>query len=348
MAEEPEQVLPEDRPAGRRIVDVGVEDPVGDQCQQGGRQQREDQDHQHAGEQQVPGEDRHPEHGLAGGPLGEDRGDQVDRAENGAETGENQADGPEVAADALAVFGAAQRGVGGPAEVGRAGGRHQPEHGDRAAEEIEPVREGVQPGEGDVGRADLQRNQVVAEAEDHRRREEEQHDRAVHGEELVVLLGGEELQLRPGQFGADQQGHHPADEEEDERAAEVEQPDLLVVGGAHQPQQHTAGGDRPDRPGVAAVLARGQHHRPVFAPVIRHCLLRHARIHPVGLTDKRDGSGYPDSLGPNKGSTGKTGDRHRVSQAGYPALSLPSDAASRSTRCRPGRTSGIPASPRTR
>jgi hypothetical protein len=30
------------------------------------------------------------------------------------------------------------------------------------------------------------------------RREQQQHDRAVHGEQLVVLLGGQDLQARAG------------------------------------------------------------------------------------------------------------------------------------------------------
>ena len=38
-------------------------------------------------------------------------------------------------------------------------------------------------------RADLQRQHEVREREQDRRREEQQHDRAVHREQLVVLLG---------------------------------------------------------------------------------------------------------------------------------------------------------------
>ncbi|MFC0552676.1 hypothetical protein ACFFHJ_17460 [Planotetraspora thailandica] len=42
---------------------------------------------------------------------------------------------------------------------------------------------------------------------------EQQRDRAVRGEQLVVLLGGEELQPGPGRLGAHQQRRGSADQE---------------------------------------------------------------------------------------------------------------------------------------
>ena len=47
----------------------------------------------------------------------------------------------------------------------------------------------ARPREGDVGGPDLQRHQGVGEGRGGRCREEQQHDRAVHGERLVVLVG---------------------------------------------------------------------------------------------------------------------------------------------------------------
>ena len=59
-----------------------------------------------------------------------------------------------------------------------------------AAGEIQPVAGRVQPRERHVGRANLQRDDVVAErAEGQRHDAEEHHDGAVHGAELVVELG---------------------------------------------------------------------------------------------------------------------------------------------------------------
>ena len=59
--------------------------------------------------------------------------------------------------------------------------------------EVQPVRQGVQPGERHVGRADLQRQDVVGQpAEGEGSGEQVQHQAAVHGEQLVVLLEAEE------------------------------------------------------------------------------------------------------------------------------------------------------------
>ena len=58
----------------------------------------------------------------------------------------------------------------------------------RAAEEVQPVGEHVEARERDVGRTDLQRHQGVGEAGEQWGGEEQQHDRAVHREQLVELL----------------------------------------------------------------------------------------------------------------------------------------------------------------
>jgi hypothetical protein len=124
-----------------------------------------------------------------------------------------------------------QRGVGGPAEVGgttggdEAGGRH------RGAEQVQPVAERVQSREGDVGGADLQRQHDIGEAEHDRGRVEEQHDRAVHGEQLVELFRRQELQARARQLGTHQQGHQTTDEEEGHRGHQVHHTQDLRVGG---------------------------------------------------------------------------------------------------------------------
>jgi hypothetical protein len=67
------------------------------------------------------------------------------------------------------------------------------------------------PREGHVGRADLQRHDRVAEAEEQRRREQQQHDRAVHREQLVVELVVDDLLARVGELGAHQHRHQAAD-----------------------------------------------------------------------------------------------------------------------------------------
>ncbi len=253
MPEEPEQVLPEQRPAVGRVEGVRAEPPVGLQAEQRGRQHREGEEHQNGGEQDVPDEDRHPEHRHPGCAEADDRGDEVDRAEDGAEAGEGQAHDPQVRADAGAVLGAVERRVGEPAEVGRAVRGEEAEDGDQRAEQVEPVGERVQPGEGDVGGAELQRHDPVGEPGEQRGREHQQHDRAVHGEELVELLVGEELQPGAGQLDPHQHRHQPADQEEREGGGEVEGADPFVVGGGQPADQGPAapaagGGAAPFQP----------------------------------------------------------------------------------------------------
>ncbi len=99
-----------------------------------------------------------------------------------------------------------------------------------AAERQQPEREGVDPREGHVRRADHQRHDVVAEAGQDRDDEQEQHQRGVDRERLVVLGVGQELEAGLGQLDPDDQGEDPAQQEEQDRVEEVQDPDLLVVG----------------------------------------------------------------------------------------------------------------------
>jgi hypothetical protein len=91
VTEEPEQVLEQDRPAVGRVEDVGTEHPIRLQDQQGGGEDRERNQRQDRRDQDVPGEDGHPEHGHAGRPHADDRGDEVDRAQDGRKAGHVEA-----------------------------------------------------------------------------------------------------------------------------------------------------------------------------------------------------------------------------------------------------------------
>ncbi len=127
--------------------------------------------------------------------------------------------------------GARQRRVGHPAELrGAAGHEEAHHHGDGPAE-VEPVAEGVQAGEGHVGRADLQRHDVVGQAaEGEGAGEEVQHQAAVHGEQRVELREAEQRRVRRGQLQPHEQRHDPRDVEDDDRRDHVAEPDDLVVG----------------------------------------------------------------------------------------------------------------------
>ena len=170
---------------------------------------------------------------MPGARMRDDRGDEVDGAEDGAETGERRGRSTQRLPPTPGVnVVLRQRRVGEPAERRGTLRGEEAGDGDRGAEEEEPERERVQSRERDVGRTDLQRHDDVREAGEQRRREHQQHDRAVHREELVVLLFGlQDLHAGLEQLGADEQRHHAAEAEEDERRDQVQVPDRLVVGG---------------------------------------------------------------------------------------------------------------------
>ena len=140
VSEEPEQVLPQQDTAVGGIEDVRTEVPVGREPDGGRCQQREYQQHKHTDDQDVPGEDRHPEHHHAGGAHAHDGGDHVDRTEDGAQATDGDTQDPQVGTGTRRVDGIGERGVGGPAEVGGAAGGNEAGHRDESTEQEEPER----------------------------------------------------------------------------------------------------------------------------------------------------------------------------------------------------------------
>src|SRR5438093_3005422 len=102
---------------------------------------------------------------------------------------------------------------------------------EQPGEQEDPVAERVQSREGHVPRPDHERHEVVAESEQHRGHEEEDHGDAMHGEELVERLGPDERLVRPGELDPEQHRLDPGGEEEDEGRVAVPLPDPLVVDG---------------------------------------------------------------------------------------------------------------------
>ncbi|SKG36923.1 Uncharacterised protein [Mycobacteroides abscessus subsp. massiliense] len=113
----------------------------------------------------------------------------------------------------------------------------------------------------------MQRQHQIGEAEHDRRGVEQQHDRAVHGEQLVVLLIREELKPGMNQFSAHQQGHQPAHEEKAEAGDDVHHADQLVIGGTEQPVGESAA----QTPRRKRALGRHRHEK------LRLCAHRSSR-----------------------------------------------------------------------
>jgi hypothetical protein len=109
VAEEPEQVLPQDGSAVAGGEDAAAELAVVEDAEGGGGEQREDQQDQDRGDEDVPREDRHPEHGHARCAQADDGGDEVDRTEDGADPADAHAEDPQVRPDLRRVLLARQR-----------------------------------------------------------------------------------------------------------------------------------------------------------------------------------------------------------------------------------------------
>jgi hypothetical protein len=129
---------------------------------------------------------------------------------------------------------------------------------EQPAQDEAPEAEGVQPGEGDVTRPDLERNEVVRERGQHRHDHQEDHGRAVHREDLVVGLLVDDLAVRLGQLGPDDQRLQSADGEERHGADAVHDPDPLVVDRG-EPRPPALGRDRTgeDAEGLGLRLCAG-------------------------------------------------------------------------------------------
>ena len=231
VTEDPEQMLPEQRGApARGDVERGPEEAVEHQEDQGDRDRREGEEGENVGDEGGPDEERQPEERHPGRPQVEDRHQEVERCEDARRPEEQEAQEPEVRVGPDRERLRSERRVAEPAGVGSR--PHEPARiEEEPAEEEDPVRERVEPGEGHVPRADHQRDEVVEECGRQRHEREEHHARAVHGEELVVPLGAEELAVGPGQLEPDQQGLDSRDQEEHERGRAVEETDPLVIDG---------------------------------------------------------------------------------------------------------------------
>ena len=152
-----------------------------------------------------------------------------------------------------AIRAARERRVLGPAGGGGAARDEEARGHQHAAQRQQPEGQGVDPREGHVRGADLERHDVVAEARQDRDHEQEQHERGVHRERLVVERLVHELQPGDGELRADDEGEDAAGEEEDDRVDQVQDPDLLVVGGREPLVEAAAYG------GSGGVEGRGGH-----------------------------------------------------------------------------------------
>ena len=217
MSEEPEEVLVQDR-AAAVLRDEEVRSRLAveqEQCQ-ADRQDRQDDHEQGRVDLDRPDEQRdtHPTH--PGRPHVVDRREEVDRTDERRDRKQVQREDPEVLAMSRGELAVGERRVAVPAGVRRAVLGEEAQVERDPAEEEQPVRQCVEPREGDVPRSDHQRHEVVREAGEDRHDDEEDHRGAVNREQLVVALAGDEVFVRLRELRAHQQREDPSGTEEDE------------------------------------------------------------------------------------------------------------------------------------
>ncbi len=244
MAEEPEQVLEQQRTAAlvvqllahrhhRRHEEAGADGFVkqhhhaGDE-QRGERQQREDRGHEDA-----PDGQRHPHQRHALGARLQHRGHVVQATHRRSDDEDQQRHQHQD--DAPVVAGRAGqdrlRRIQRPASAGRPA-RHEEagqQHDHR--QQVDPEAQHVQEREHHVARADHQRDQVVAEAAEKQRGQQiDHHDHAVHGHVLVVRVRVDEIEATgKAQLHPHQVRQHDADQPHDDGDDRVLHRNHLVV-----------------------------------------------------------------------------------------------------------------------
>ncbi len=192
-----------------------------------------------------PDEQRQTEPGQPRGAHLVDGDDEVQAGENRGKAGDEH---PHRGGDDGGVrVGAAVRGVEGPAGVHPAG-----DHGiesEQGPDGVDVPAQQVDAGEGQVAGPDHHGHQEVPQhGGDRRNQEEEDHDDAVHGEQLVVGLRLHQVARRGQQLQPHQHREGAPHEEHQGDRDQVEDGDALVVGG-EEPRL-------PPEVGAQVVLAR--------------------------------------------------------------------------------------------
>ncbi len=257
MAEDPEEVHPDDgRAAGLRVEEVAAQVAVDQQHDLRGGQRRDDDQNQAAMTRfsQANSGMRSQRHARTA--HAEDGGHDVQRRADAADAAHQQTDDPIVGAVSRRKCLCGQRCVGEPADIGSAArsiqsaSSDEAEVEDDAAQGTHPETEGIQPRKRHVARADHQGHEIVGEPEQQRHADQENHRRAMHGEQAVKGLRRNKMVVRNGQLDPHDRGFQASDHQKQDAVADVHQAELLVIDGddplvhavEQRPRDYLAGG----------------------------------------------------------------------------------------------------------
>ncbi|GAA09581.1 hypothetical protein ATPR_2585 [Acetobacter tropicalis NBRC 101654] len=211
--------------------EVHAEVTVQTQQRNGNRQHREGNHDQDGSTESGPGENRHFHPGHARSAHLHDRHEEVHTCQQGANT--RKLNGPDIIVytDARAELSFRQRRVGQPATLreftDEQGNVHQNKRNSR-----HPEAQVVQEREGNVASADLKRHNEVEQTGHERHRQEEDHDRSVSGEDLIVMVWRQVAgvaSIGQGQLGTHHDSVRKTAEQSNERQDDVHHSQTLVI-----------------------------------------------------------------------------------------------------------------------
>ena len=226
---EPEHVLKQHRiPAQSWIKDADVQSTLECDENQCDRQHRRSQHHDDAGRVVRPHKQRQPEPCHAGRTHAMHRDYEVQASKDRREPGDKNANRREHHVGGQVLR--AERSVEGPARID-ASADDRGQHEDHADDVDVPACQ-VNFGKREIARPDHDRDQEVAERDRNRGNEEaEDHHHTVHGEELVVGVGLEQVSCRSQQLETHQSGKDSTQKEHQADRHYIHNSDALVVSG---------------------------------------------------------------------------------------------------------------------
>jgi hypothetical protein len=231
MAEDPEEVLPEDGiAAAGRLEEQRSEHAVEQEEDRPDRERRERQDDEERDNQRHPGEERKPHERKAGRPQIDDSDDKVQCGDDGGRAREGEAEDVEVHPVTRRELTRREVGIREPARI-RCSAEEEAGVEKQRAEQEEPVGEGVEPRKSDISGTHLERNDVVEGTGGHRHDRKEHHRQPVHREQLIVRFGAEHIVAGHGELKSDEHRLQTTDQEEEQTGHEIQDPDPLVIHG---------------------------------------------------------------------------------------------------------------------
>ncbi len=222
-------MLPQQRLAALRgVEEVRAVLPVHPQQKEGQADRGDHEKIGHAGCERAPDQDRHLAQGHSGRTGSHRRDEEIGGAYGCGNSEEHHAQCVEVLVEPRVV---GARGIGHVIEpaIVRSIAGEETRVQEKAAREVNPVAERIQPRKRHVTAAEQERPEIVGEAGENRRRVQEDHCHPVRRKEVVVLFRRKQRTVRAGELHAHHERLDPAYREECERGDDVANADLLVI-----------------------------------------------------------------------------------------------------------------------